>query len=381
MVTGLYIRGPFQGPTGYDTHTREFVRALTARKVPIHLEHLEGWTGARLAHEFREPWFEALDAPIEVSSALHFTLPTMVAPGVGVPNVNFTMFEATRIPAAWVRAYRLADIIVLPTEHSRRAWIDSGIPEERIRMCPLGVRVDRFRPGVPPLELVTAAGRPVSSYARRFLNVSELGPRKNLVGLMSTWLRATSRQDDAILVMKVACYGPGSRAQFDDDVRAAEARAGRSLDVAAPIHFVFDMLPDADMPRLFAAGTHYIGLSFGEGWDLSMSQAAAAGLRLIAPRHSAYLEYLDDDVATLVSTREMRANLDPRSWAYELFADASWWIPDEDEAVEHIRAAVRGDDTPRASARDRMRERYTWDLAAARLFEIIEEAEAMFPTR
>jgi hypothetical protein len=41
-------------------------------------------------------------------------------------------------------------------------------------------------------------------------------------------------------------------------------------------------------------------MSRGEGWDLPMTEAAAAGLRLIAPRHTAYLTYLDAEVAQLI---------------------------------------------------------------------------------
>jgi hypothetical protein len=40
---------------------------------------------------------------------------------------------------------------------------------------------------------------------------------------------------------------------------------------------------DSAMPRLYAAATHYISMSFGEGWDQPMLEAAASGLRLIAP--------------------------------------------------------------------------------------------------
>jgi hypothetical protein len=52
------------------------------------------------------------------------------------------------------------------------------------------------------------------------------------------------------------------------------------------------------MPGLFAAASHYWSMSHGEGRDQPMIEAAASGLRLIVPRHTAYLEYLDADVAS-----------------------------------------------------------------------------------
>jgi glycosyltransferase involved in cell wall biosynthesis len=268
-------------------------------------------------------------------------------------------------------------LIIVPTEHSRRAWIDSGVPESKLRLCPLGVRGDRFRPGVRPLVLGVANGRPVGSYAVRFLNVSELSMRKNLGGLIEAWLRATTLADDAVLILKLGAYNPGSLAEFQSQVIDAQKRAGRSMHKAAPVHVVTDLFPDADMPRVYAAGTHYISLSFGEGWDLSMIQSAAGGLQLIAPRHSAYTTYLNDEIATLISATEQPAIPPGSRWSHEFFVGANWWVPDLDEAVAAIRAAIDGRETPKASARDHVVERFSWEKAGDRLLDILGEAEAM----
>src|SRR5512146_1905451 len=203
MLTSLRIRGPFMGPSGYDHHVREFARELARRDVRLQLEDIEGWSSAQLPYELRDPWFESLTQPVDARTALHFCLPAAVQRIEPLINVNFTMFEATQIPVLWRRVHLLADLIVLPTESSMRAWVASGVPASTLRLCPLGVRADIYRPGVRPLPLGETRGRDPGSYAVRFLNVSELGPRKNLSGLVSAWLRATTPADDAVLIMKV----------------------------------------------------------------------------------------------------------------------------------------------------------------------------------
>jgi len=382
MVTGVRVHGPFMGPSGYDNHVRQFVRSLSQRGVGVELRDIPDWSPVRLPHHLRDPWYESLSkASTPVGSALHFTLPIRVVPDPALPNVNFTMFEAASIPKSWVAAHPLSDLIVLPTRHSRDAWLKSGVPEEKIRHCPLGVRADLFRPGVRPLALTGGGGRPISSYAVRFLNVSEINIRKNFVGLLAAWLRATTPQDDAVLILKLGSYNPGALSTFDLSMAKAVQRAVKKPANAAPIHVTYELYPDADMPRVFAAATHYISLSFGEGWDLSMIQAAASGLRLIAPRHSAYLEYLNDDIATLVPSREAPAISDDDPWEHEFFIGANWWYPDEDGAVAAIRAAIDGRDAPRASARDHIASQFTWEQATERLVEILDEAEAMAARR
>lgn len=379
MAIGVRIRGPYLGQSGYDYHTRELTRALVGLGVGVELQQIEQWAPSGLPYELREPWLERLPRPASVRGVFHLAFPTHVVPTRRLPDVNYTMFEATRIPREWASSHSRADVIVVPTEHSRQAWIDSGAPESKLRLCPLGVRTDLFRPGVRPLGWSDAEGRPVTSYATRFLNVSATDGRKNLEGLIRVWLRATSPDDDAILLLKPGAYVPGAVSRLDTALRAAEAGAGKRLRQAARIEVIQTVLPDADLPRLFAMGTHYVSMSFGEGWDLPMSQAAASGLRLIAPRHSAYRAYLDDDVASMVSARETPAVQHADEWSAALFEGASWWAPDEDEAVEHVRRAIAGDDAPRASARERMVERFSWRQAAERLIETVAECEVMSP--
>jgi glycosyltransferase involved in cell wall biosynthesis len=129
------------------------------------------------------------------------------------------------------------------------------------------------------------------------------------------------------------------------------------------------------MPGLYAAATHYISLSFGEAWDLPMMEAAASGLELVAPRHSAYLMYLDPAVAHLVESREVPADLPEADDNRVLFRNARWWRPDEDQAVEIVRSIVAGTAAPKPPPRERILGTFSWDAAARRLLELLSEVE------
>jgi glycosyltransferase involved in cell wall biosynthesis len=283
------------------------------------------------------------------------------------------MFEATRIPAFWAEQSRRHDLVVLPTESSRDAWLAAGVPSERIRLCPLGVAAERFRDGIEPLTLLDAVGEPLSRYRVRFLNVSELGPRKNVTGLLRAWLLATSRSDDAVLIIKLTPFSADRLALFQVELDEIQRSVGKELGQAAPVHFLNELYSDQQMPRLYAAATHYISLSHGEGWDQPMMEAAASGLRLIAPAHSAYLSYLDDTVARLVPSQEAPASFIDVDGLRSLFNGASWWEPDASEAISALQAALHGHDQPAAHARDRVRTQFTWEQATRRLISILTE--------
>jgi glycosyltransferase involved in cell wall biosynthesis len=372
----LKIHGTFRGTTGYDRHVRAFVRALHRQGAAIQLVDLPQWSPLKLPPAQRDPWFETLDRPVPARTTLHFVMPHQVVPAADRLNVNYTMFEADRIPPLWAQLAGQHDLVIVPTESSRQAWLGSGVSERRLRLCPLGVDSEAFSGDTEALPLRLESGEAINAFHVRFLNVSSAIPRKNLPGLLRAWLRATARSDDAVLVLKLSMDGPDSPTKFREQLDSLQHDVGKTLREAAPVHIMSDLLSDADMPRLYAAATHYISLSHGEGWDQPMVEAGAMGLRLIAPDHSAYVSYLDASVATLISSPPVAVAWPRNDPTALLFDGAQWWEPNEDAAVNAIRAAIHGTDMTAASAAGRIRRDLTWDRAAERLMALLGELEA-----
>jgi glycosyltransferase involved in cell wall biosynthesis len=343
--------------------------------VAIELIDLPEWAPSRLPDALRDPWFETLDRPVGARTTLHFCMPHQVVPEPDRLTANYTMFEASRISPGWVERSLRHDLVILPTESSRRAWVASGVPAERLRLCPLGISPRRFGQPVAPLDLGLAGTERVDRHRVRFLNVSALGPRKNLKGLLRAWLRATDATDDAVLVLKLGAHAPGWLGVFRHELEEAQQELDTPLEQAAPLHLVQAIYSDAEMPRLYAAATHYVSLSLGEGWDQAMMEAAASGLRLIAPQHSAYTAYLDPSVAQMIPSHPVPATFPHDPALAELFVGASWWTPNEDAAVGALRRAIEGRDAPLGSARERVLRDFTWEHATRRLIALLGEAE------
>ena len=183
-MNALTIRGSYRGVSGHDHHVREFVRQLHRKGVRINLPDIPYWHPLRLSEDQHEPWFTPLNEPVRSNVALHVSMPSQVKGLRGMANVNFTMFEATRIPKQWLKHSLRHDLVIVPTQSSYAAWVASGFPPERIRICPLGVDSELFPPGAVPWPFIDSRGRRVSEYEVRVLNVSDLMPRKNLLGLL-----------------------------------------------------------------------------------------------------------------------------------------------------------------------------------------------------
>lgn len=366
----LKIRGPYRGGTGYDHHTREFVRQLYRLGVDIQLEDIPWWSSTELPEIFREKWFDTLHIPLPTSFLVHFCLPTHVYPDPGKKNINFTMFEASRIPKEWLAHNLRHDLVVLPTESSRNAWIDSGYPADRIRLCPLGINPAIYHRKIAPLKLLDVPGKPLADYKVRMLNVSDMIPRKNLFSLIKCWAQATEATDDAILIVKVGGFQKAQIHSFKHDINQLYKSIGKKREEFAPVHFIFDLWPYSYMASFYALGTHYISMSRGEGWDLPMMEAGASGLQLIAPDHTAYQTYLNPSTARMIPSSLQPANfgIDPG-----YFQGLFWWEPDPLRAVEIIYKIVKGLDEQQDSPQSYILESFSWAHASRRLIAILNE--------
>ena len=371
MIQALRIRGPFRGSSGYDHHTRQFARAIDRLGVEVELIDVPEWGSPRLPALVLDPWFDRAREPVDAGITLHFTMPHQVVTDGTPAHVNYTMFEATRVPRTWIDHHQEHQMVIVPTESSRQAWLASGLPAGKIRVCPLGVDPDLFHPEVEPLAIESSTARDVASYRARFLNVSEPGPRKNLMGLLHAWMMATRPDDDAVLMIKLGQTSPATLRTLQAGVRELETRLGRCLEDAAPVEIMFGYLPDALMPRLYTSATHYISMSHGEGWDNAMIEAAASGLQLIAPEHSAYLAYLDASVAQLIPSLLVPARIPNDPALQELFDGAMWWQPDVEVAARFIRDAIDGVNRVSGNARDAVANRFRWEQSAEVLLSIL----------
>lgn len=371
---GLLVRAPFSVLSGYGDFAQHFVRSLMERGQTLRLAGLKGEESWRPA--FADPILRAavrrLDEPLRPRLALSMLTPPLVEPIPGVPTVNYTMFEGPRIPDGWAACNRAHDLVVVPTESSRLAWIAAGHPEDRIRVCPPGIAPNPADASARPLALMGPRGRAVMDYRVRVLNISDFVARKNLDGLLRVWLCATRADDDAILILKVGKGGASLVGEVRRLIEQGMRATGRRLDEAAPIALLTDRFDEQGIAALYAMATHYFSLSHGEGWDLPITRAGCLGAGLIAPRHSAYTAYLNDEVAHLIPCTTGPARMPYSEAYYPPFHGLDWWHPDEDAAADILSRVIRDPSGERRDAARHLRESFTWDVAAHRLLDALD---------
>lgn len=160
-----------------------------------------------------------------------------------------------------------ADALLAPTQHVARSFRERGITQP-IHVLPYAANVDRFRPMQTGPKL-TRQG------PLRIVSVGQIGLRKGQLHL----LEAISRLQ---LDIEVTLVGG-----IDLEVQPLLARhAGRFRHVAR--------VAPTEMPKLLAGHDVFVSASLEEGLAVSVCEAMAMGLAVIATHESGASEVLDD---------------------------------------------------------------------------------------
>jgi glycosyltransferase involved in cell wall biosynthesis len=160
-----------------------------------------------------------------------------------------------------------ADLCVVASPYTRESLLDVGVPDEKIRLLPLGAQLDRF----VPIE------RKFSEPKLKILFVGGVGQRKGIKYLLD----AVKRLGTELVQLTIA--GPAAA-----DLEALHAYEG-----------YYNYLGRVDQTDLVAVmhDQHVMVLpSVLEGFGLVIPEAMATGLPVISSTHSAAPEIIRDGV-------------------------------------------------------------------------------------
>ncbi len=369
-VSQLWL-GAVMDPSGHADEFRGFLRALEAHGYEPAVQEIR-WTDAMAgltAAEIEQIERMKRRTPVDPLVAIHEYLPGDGQPTVqGAVNVMRVMFETDRAPQGWVGPLMDRDELWVPSQFNVETFARSGIPEEKMRVLGGTMDFDAFTPGeVEPWDL----GAPAGSFV--FLTNFDFSERKGWQQLLHGWARAFGPDDDVCLVLKTGSFyvGDGSvQAKIDDFLRT-ELGAG-ATDRMAPIKIIWDRLPSAAMPRLYAGADAYVLPSRGEGWGRPYMEALAMGLPTIASRFSGNLEFMDDATSWLIDGELVPVAEDAQLFN-KLYTGHKWFEADVDELAAAMRqiasdpAAARSKAAP---ARDELIRRFGPDATAHRIGQL-----------
>jgi glycosyltransferase involved in cell wall biosynthesis len=354
---GVVWEGDFRGLHSLALVNRELTAVLVARNQVA----LSAWPTPADA-----PNIPSLASRSELLPCLHHRLaqsavhvrhqwpPRWNAPAEG-RWVLIQPWEFGSLPKDWLGPLqRSVDEVWVHSRHVREAYLAAGLPEERVRVIPLGVDPGRFRPDAAAADLPGAG-------TFRFLFVGGAIWRKGIDLLLEAFTREFKPDEPVTLLIKGMGDDTFYRGLTANALIAQHRTSGARIDV------IGRDFSDAELPGLYTACDCLAHPYRAEGFALPVAEAMACGLPVIVTDGGACRDYCDDATAILVPARRVAM---PPARAASLRTIAEPWVyePDFDALQAAMRKVVADPETARVTgkeASDRIRRDWTWAHAAA----------------
>lgn len=180
-------------------------------------------------------------------------------------------------------AARRADFIATDSEHARREIIAMfGVPEDRIRVTPLGYS-PRMNAPTDPLrgaEVRRRLGLP----ERYILYVGTIQPRKNLMTLIEAYARL--RQEGATECKLVIT---GRKGWLYDALFSRISALGLEEEI-----IFTGFVPDEELPDIYDGAALFVYISFFEGFGLPPLEAMIRGIPVVTSNTTSLPEVVGD---------------------------------------------------------------------------------------
>ena len=270
-------------------------------------------------------------------------------------------WEFGRIPQSWVQPLRDGvDQIWAYSEYVRSCYVDSGIEPDRIRVVPLGVDVERFKPGLEPLLLPTEK-------RFKFLFVGGTLYRKGIDVLLEAYRTCFAADDDVCLVIK----DMGTQTFYRNQNAGEQIRSLQEDPACAEIVYLTEDMAGDQIPRLYAACDCLVHPYRGEGFGLPVAEAMACGMPVVVTAGGACDDFCSNETAFMIPALRRQVRFQEET------VGAAWLLEPDLEILRQQVLLVVGD-LPGAKRRGEraaafVRQHLTWERTAARALEVLEE--------
>lgn len=237
---------------------------------------------------------DATGVPEEVNRAIGPRLPRSVqvalsVPGLPIPNerssplVAYTMYEFPRLPPGWGEYLNKADLLISPCRWVREVFRENGIARP-VEIVPLG-----YDSGAYAL-VVSKDGPPLRPWT--FLCLGTLQVRKAPVMLAEAFQEAFPRSPHVRLRLKTVAHMPLRLNEPDPRIEVID----RDMNVS-------------ELADLYRSADCFVYPTRGEGFGLPPLEAAACGLAVMQPRHTALMDQIYPSIDLPIYGWETQVNL------------------------------------------------------------------------
>ncbi|WP_309644737.1 glycosyltransferase family 4 protein [Phenylobacterium sp.] len=311
----IRVVGYFANTHGITASARLAVRAFQALGVPVEAVDVSpaetDWAGTPGVVRTPGPWIFHINAP-QMLGALIYLGPRQVRG----PRFGYWAWELPKAPKSWLKDGALVDEIWAPSEYTATSLAGAKAP---VRVVPHPIFLEDYR-DVAPLP------RAPGFLAVSLFDFNSSMARKNPQGVIAAFSRAFPNDPTARLIIKTQ-----KGAIFPELLAKLRSDAPPNVEILDAVW------PYSQVKALIASADVLISLHRAEGFGLTMAEAMALSVPVIATGWSGNSDFIDDTCALVAPSTPVAVD-DPQG----IYKGQTWAEPDIEVAAQHL-IRLRGD--------------------------------------
>jgi glycosyltransferase involved in cell wall biosynthesis len=360
MKKKIILRAPVLTISGYGVHSRQIFRWLETKKseYDLFVETLMwGNTSWMINHDLMgglvgRVMRHTMPAPPNADISIQVQLPNEWDPKIARYNIGVTAgVETDRCHPDWIKKINEMDVVVVPSEHTKKTFENSGSVQKRIVVIPEAFISEIENPNMSLMKL------PEIKTDFNFLVMGQLTGHKDLTDRKNTyrtlqWICEVFKKDpDVGIVLKTnsARNSKIDRAKTKDILKQAlgVVRQGDT----PPVYFIHGELTNEEIAALYLHPKikALVSLTRGEGYGLPILEAAASNLPVIATDWSGHLDFMNK--GKFIKVDYVLSEINKAKVDGKLFLEgAKWAEPRESSAKKAFKKFREMPDIPKENA-------------------------------
>lgn len=388
--TKLFIHGSYIGTTGYNNHTRSWVRPLS-KLYDIKIRNFtvgKTWSGLSTEPHNNEPYLNDIDKKVLYSQILwtsdnnredfkiyesdskDFTHDLNIVlcetnhhlfydEYVG-PKIAYNVWESTLQPSHFFERLKHFDELWVPSEWQKSCTIKQGYPEEKIKVLPEGVDTDVFFPENVEHEL-TSDGR------FKFFIAGRWDYRKSTKELIESFLNTFEEDEPVDLIISV------DNPYSNDGLNSTEERLSHYNMKDDRIKIVHFPKRD-DYIKLIKSCNVFLSCARSEGWNLPLIESMSCGIPSIYSNCSGQLEFAKGlGIPVKILGEKPVSDSDYNHFNVDV---GNYYEPDFSDLIRKMRMVYENYESFKTKSlleSVQIRERFSWDNIANLTSDLISD--------
>ena len=377
---------PYVGTTGYNNHTRDFLRHLH-KYLPVQARNFtvgKSWTSMGEEPHNGEDYITDVDKEIlyeqtllsdqgrkdyrmysshgedftpDVHLVLNETNHHYFYDKYKGPKIGYNVWESTLQPEGFFKAWNKFDQLWVPSKWQAKCTIEQGADPNKVKVVPEGVDVNTFHPDNFEMTPDYEDGR------FKFLHFGRWDYRKSTREIIETFLKTFDKDEPVDLIVSIDNIW-GDRM---DGCKTTEERLAK-FKLDDPRIKIKHFPSREDYIRFLKNGHVFLSCARSEGWNLPLMEAMACGTPSIYSNNSGQLEFAEGKGLPVIADEERPASDNYYSnYSINLEEDhvvGNYYEPDWEDLARVMRDAYSNYDQHKERAVSEakiLHEEFNWD--------------------